>query len=313
MSDHNLPVLDFNGVSLAVPRDAPGGYNPNFGEINYLESSANSWYNGFTAAFQRRFSAGLQTQIAYTFSRAISEVDGADTGNHVGAGGGGGFRYPHERSTSRGLSGYQVQNAFVANYSYDLPFGQGMTGVAGKVLSGWQMTGIITLQDGGPFSLRSASPRAIADFIEAAAPNAISSAGQDTYVRPREEWTSLGYFNLDGFAAPGCVTPGNCPATRTTREIGNLGRNTLIGPGLSQWDMGLTKNTQLGEQFNLQFRAELFNFLNHVNFAQPGQVGNSSQSNEMYTRDGAPIPAQGIIRKTATTSRQIQFGLKLQF
>jgi len=313
MSDHNLPVLNFNGVSLAVPAGTSGGYNPNFGEINYLESSANSWYNGFTAAFQRRFSGGLQTQIAYTFSRAISEVDGSDTGNHVGAGGGGGFRYPHDRTTSRGLSGYQVQNAFVANYSYDLPFGQGMTGVAGKVLSGWQMTGIITLQDGGPFSLRSASPRAIANFIEAAAPNAISSFGQDTYVRPREEWTSLGYFNLDGFAAPGCYTSGNCPATRTTREIGNLGRNTLIGPGLAQWDMGLTKNTQLGEQFNLQFRAELFNFLNHVNFAQPGQVGNSSQSNEMFTRDGAPIPAQGIIRKTATTSRQIQFGLKLQF
>ena len=104
-----------------------------------------------------------------------------------------------------------------------------------------------------------------------------------------------------------------CAATRTTREIGNLGRNTLIGPGLAQWDMGLTKNTQLGEQFNLQFRAELFNFLNHVNFSAPGQVGNSSQSNEMFTRDGAPIPAQALIRRTATTSRQIQFGLKLQF
>ena len=90
-------------------------------------------------------------------------------------------------------------------------------------------------------------------------------------------------------------------------------RNTLIGPGLATWDVGFTKNTQLGEQFNLQFRAELFNFLNRVNFAQPGQVGNSSQANELFSRDGVLSPGVPLIRKTATDPRQIQFGLKLMF
>jgi hypothetical protein len=321
LGNYNLPLLNFNGTALEMPAGATA-FNPAYRAINYVASSADSWYNGFTASLQRRFSAGLQAQISYTFSRAISEVDGSDTGNHVGAGGGGSLKYPHDRRANRGLSGYQVKNAFVANYSYDLPFGQGLSGVAGKLASGWQMTGILTLQDGGPFTIRAAIPRLLSDLVGATSPNVILGFDQDNIVLDRSVWTSKGYFTPDAFLPPGCHTreelanrnaQGNPLCSVNSREIGNYGRNTLIGPGLAQWDIGFTKNTQLGEQFNLQFRAELFNFLNRVNFSQPGQVGNSSQSNELFSRDGIASPGVPLLRRTATDARQIQFGLKLIF
>jgi len=321
LGNYNLPLLNFNGTALELPVGATG-FNPAYRQINYVASSTDAWYNGFTASLQRRFSAGLQAQIAYTFSRAISEVDGSDTGNHVGAGGGGSLKYAHDRRANRGLSGYQAQNSFVANYSYDLPFGQGMSGVTGKLVSGWQMTGILTLQDGGPFTVRAAIPRLLTDLVSAASPNVVPGFDQDNIVLDRSVWTTQGYITPDAFLPPGCHSraelanrnaQGNPLCSVNSREVGNLGRNTLIGPGLATWDIGLTKNTQLGEQFNLQFRAEFFNFLNRVNFAQPGQVGNSSQSNDLFTRDGIVSPGVPLLRKTSTDSRQIQFGLKLMF
>jgi hypothetical protein len=211
------------------------------------------------------------------------------------------------------LSGYQVKNAFIANYSYDLPIGRGMTGVAGKLASGWQLNGIVTLQDGGPFTIGAVIPRALGDLVGRASPNLVPGFDQDNIALDRSVWTDQGYFTTDAFAAPGCRVAGNCSATRTTREIGNLGRTSLIGPGLAQWDMGLTKNTQLGEQFNLQFRAEFFNLMNRANFSAPGQVGNSSQANELFSRDGVVAAGVPLIRRTATDSRQIQLGLKLLF
>jgi hypothetical protein len=296
LGNFNLPLLDFDGVSLALPPNAARA-NAAYRQINYVSDNANSWYNGFTAVFQRRFAAGLQGQISYTFSRAISEVDGSDTGNHVGAGGGGALKYPHDIRSNRGLSGYQVTNAFTANYSYDLPFGTGATGWAGHLLSGWQLTGILTLQDGGPFTVRAVLPSALTDQAGAGSPNLVAGYTPDKIILGSPD----GYFTLDAFTPPG------------PRQIGNYGRNTLIGPGMATWDFGLTKNTQLNEQFRLQFRMELFNLANRVNFAQPGQLGNSSAANEIFTRAGAPITSVPLINKTATTARQIQFGLKLTF
>jgi hypothetical protein len=332
-------VLNFNGTSLELPPQPPpiAGLpaanasfpNPLYHLINYVTSGANSWYNGFSASLQRRFSAGLQAQVSYTFSRAISEVDGSDTGNHAAAGGGGQLKYAHDRAANRGLSGYQVKNAFIANYSYDLPIGQGMTGVAGILASGWQINGIVTLQDGGPFTIGAVLPRALTDLVGRGSPNVLPGFDQDNIVLDRSVWTDAptpgqagGFFTPDAFVPSGCHTreeaanvdtQGRPRCAVNSREIGNYGRTTLIGPGLAQWDMGLTKNTQLGEQFNLQFRAEFFNLMNRANFSQPGQVGNSSQANELFNRDGVLAPGVPLIRRTAGDSRQIQLGLRLVF
>jgi hypothetical protein len=83
---------------------------------------------------------------------------------------------------------------------------------------------------------------------------------------------------------------------------GNLGRDTLIGPGLATWDLSLLKDTRLRENLNLQFRAEFFNLLDRANFNTPNAV--------VFTPSGVS-PTAGVITSTSTTSRQIQFGLKL--
>jgi hypothetical protein len=159
------------------------------------------------------------------------------------------------------------------------------------------MTGIVTLQDGQPFTLRATSPTAIQDFIGLATPNVVPGYTHDQIIKGVPE----GWFTLDAYRQPGL------------REMGNLARNPLIGPGRAQWDFGLTKNTTLTERLHLQFRGEAFNLLNRVNYAAPGQIANSAANNTVFTRAGAPIPSATVITQTATTSRQIQFGLKLTF
>ena len=295
LSNYNMPQYRFNGVSLEMPAELPNNFKPNpaFQGIRYIDTNSNSWYNGFTAAFQRRFSAGLQAQISYTFSRATNETDGNEQGPSGSVGGSGTTKYPWDLSSNKGLSGYHLQNVFSASYSYDLPLGRGVNGWARHLLSGWQMTGIITLQDGQPFGVAAQTPSRQRDYISRVSPN----------LKPG--WTSeqivLGgpadYFTLDAFTPP---RPG---------ELGNYGRNTLIGPGLAQWDMGLTKNTQLSERLRLQFRTEAFNMLNRVNFASPG----NSAGNQIFNRSGELIRSATVLEKTVTTSRQLQFGLKLIF
>ena len=100
------------------------------------------------------------------------------------------------------------------------------------------------------------------------------------------------WFNPNAFTLP---TPGT---------YGNVGRGVYSGPGLADVDFSIFKNTKVTERTTLQFRAELFNILNHANFGTPNAVVFSS---------GTVSPSAGLITATATTSRQIQFGLKLIF
>ncbi|MBI2817183.1 MAG: TonB-dependent receptor [Acidobacteria bacterium] len=292
LANVQTPLAQFNGLSLELPANATR-VNPAYSnEIAYNLTKANAWYNGFTAVLQRRFFAGFQGQISYTFSRALSETDGSESGPTAGIGGSGTVKYPYDLGVNKGLSGYHLQNVFTANYSYDLPLGRGASGWVSYVLSGWQLTGIVSLQDGQPFTISAQTPRALQPYNSRVSPN----------LKPG--WTSdqivLGdpnnYYTLDAFTPPGA------------REFGNYGRSTLIGPGLAQWDMGFTKNTQLGEQWRLQFRAEAFNVLNRTNFGSAG-----GRRGEAFNRSGAAIPSAPVITNTVTTARQLQFGLKLIF
>jgi hypothetical protein len=110
------------------------------------------------------------------------------------------------------------------------------------------------------------------------------------------------WFNPAAFTAP-------YPGT-----FGNVGRDTLTGPGLSELDLSLAKSTTIHERLRAQFRAEFFNVLNHSNFTTPNAVVYSSgPTPKTPTVEAAPSPTAGVISATATTSRQIQFGLKLLF
>ena len=314
LKNYNMPAATYNGRSLEFPANA-AKFNPNFECICYYNDDTNSWYNALTVSYQRRFSAGLQAQVSYTYSKTLNENDGNNTAQNVTSNDFSTQKYTYDRSANRGLSGYGVPMAIVANYSYDLPLGKGMKGIAAKALAGWQLSGIVTAQRGQPFSIFAATPTALQNVQV----NTVRSPNLNPgYKANPTEGTSAGcrlstsatgsvnipagtplrtvdhYFDPCAFSAPG------------PRELGNLGRNTLVGPGLVKWDFSLLKNIPLTERYNLQFRSEYFNLLNHPNFAGP-------QASE-FNGNGFFTASAGNTSSTLNQNwRQIQFALRLTF
>jgi len=154
------------------------------------------------------------------------------------------------------------------------------------------------LQSGFPLSPQLGyNPTGNGDTRNPARPNRVPGFSGPLYARKVQQW-----FNPAAFAAP-------YPGT-----FGNVGRDTLTGPGLSELDLALAKSTTIHERLRAQFRAEFFNVLNHSNFTTPNPVVFSSgPTPKTLTAAVTPSPTAGVLSATATTSRQIQFGLKLLF
>jgi hypothetical protein len=201
---------------------------------------------------------------------------------------------PFDLRADRGLANFDVRNAAAISASYLLPFGHGQrfaggaSGFGNALISGWTINSIVTLQGGFPFTPQlSYNPSNNGDTHNPVRPFVNPAFTGPVILGSPNQW-----FNPAAFLAP----PNN------SGFYGNLGRDTLIGPGLATWDLSFMKDTRIQERLNLQFRAELFNFLNHPNFSFPNVVA--------FTPSGVS-PTAGLITATSTTSRQIQFGLKL--
>jgi hypothetical protein len=261
--------------------------DPRFDDIDLLESRANSSYQSLQARFERRLSRGLATLVSYTWAKSID-----DASNFFSSAGDPNFpQNSYNLRAERGRSNFDVQHRLSASYSYDLPFGKGgrylaNNGWISTMLSGWQSFGIVTLQSGRPFTValladidNSGTGRSILGFGANDRPNIVGDPRLDE--RSPERW-----FNAAAFAFP-------APGT-----FGNVGRNTLDGPGYQNVNVSLLKNTSLSEQFNLQLRAEFFNLFNHPNFNLPDNFLGS--------------PTFGRI-SSARDPRHIQFGVKLLF
>ncbi|MBI3933355.1 MAG: hypothetical protein HY316_01600, partial [Acidobacteria bacterium] len=302
-SDFNAPVPVYDGVSLMMPEGAQR-FNPLFEEMAYTSTNSNSWYSAMTVSFARRATAGLQTQLAYTWARSISISDTAQRAEYSG-GGAAQLLSAHLPPVAKSLSGYHIGQALNFNYSYVLPFGRGMSGVAGRALGGWQLTGILRAQSGQPFTLSRTTPNAI---------TAIQSAG----TRPNRDLSVPGDKITSGTTA-GCtgVAAGRKLGTPDlwfdpcayslpgTRQLGNVGVNTVLSARWMTWDMGLTKDTSLTERVGLQFRWEVFNLMNRANFANP--------SSGLFNAGGARVATAGRISSTSSENRQMQLSLKLMF
>jgi hypothetical protein len=183
-----------------------------------------------------------------------------------------------------------VRNLASINGSYELPFGRGKTGWQEKLEHGWTLSGIASVQSGFPFTPQLGfNPTNNGDSR-----NPIRPSWNPNFTGPVILGGPNQYYNPNAFVLPAAGT------------YGNAGRDILTGPGLTELDLSATKSTRLSERFNLQFRAEFFNILNHANFGTPNPVVFSSAST-------TPAPTAGVITSTASTSRQIQFGLKLLF
>jgi hypothetical protein len=165
---------------------------------------------------------------------------------------------------------------------YDLPLGRG------KLAGGWQLNGIATLLSGFPFTPQVGSNRS----GDGNTRNPDRPSLSPSFTGPVVAGNPNQWFNANAFVMPAAGT------------WGTLGRGTFTGPGLADVDVSLFKNTAVAEGVALQFRAEVFNTLNHANFGPPNATVFSS---------GAASASAGLITATATTSRQIQLGLKLIF
>ncbi len=182
----------------------------------------------------------------------------------------------------------------VVSTVYELPFGSGkalashLEGWSNRLVSGWSVMSIVTAQSGFPFTPQlSYNPSNNGDTRNPVRPFINPDFTGPVILGNPSQW-----FNPNAFLAP----PAN------SGFYGNLGRDTLIGPGLATWDFSVIKNTSLRERLNLQFRAEIFNLLDRANFNTPNLI--------VFTPSGVSGTA-GAITSTSTTARQVQFGLKL--
>jgi hypothetical protein len=269
--------------------------NPTLANTWSWFSEGVSSYNALQVDLNRRFSGGLMVRGVYTYSKAL---DDGDSLNATTSGGGPALASnPFNLHSDWGLASYDVRNVGVINATYALPFGHGQKflsdfgGFRNGAVSGWTVTSIVTAQDGFPFSPQlSYNPSNNGDTR-----NPVRPFANPAFNGPIILGTPAKWFNPSAFLAPANTAANG-------GFYGNVGRDTLIGPGLATWDFSVLKDTRIREQMTVQFRAEIFNILNRANFNQPNEV--------VFTPSGVS-PTAGIITSTSTTARQVQFGLKL--
>ncbi|MBI2822718.1 MAG: TonB-dependent receptor [Acidobacteria bacterium] len=299
-----LPRLT-NDANIAIPTKVDGRTffpaggqkrNPNFVGVRMELWDANSFYNALRIGLNKRFSHGVQFQLSYNSAKSI---DDSSNVAHYDSSGDVSSPDPDDHKSGRGFSSIHIRHAFTFNGAYDLPvsaasFGSGAGGAfLGQLLGGWQINGILTAATGGASTLSISFDQARSlqaelsqrpELRPGASNNPVLSDGRDP-----NRYFDVGAFTL---APPGF--------------FGNVARNTLIIPGILTVDFGLRKNIVLHENKILQFRAEFFNILNRANFGLPGTT-------VFVNAQGVVAPTAGRIFDTSTTSRQIQFALKIEF
>ncbi|MBI4481072.1 MAG: TonB-dependent receptor [Acidobacteria bacterium] len=282
---------------LFIPTTAPF-LSPAFARIRPRFADVTSDYHALRLSVQKRLSAGLQFQSAYTWSKTVDDASnftgGSDFGNAPGSA-------RHGAVKDRGLAAFDLRHVMVNNFSYQLP-GSRLSGAAGKVLGGWQMSGIISLRSGSPFDVSTGvSPAHFRNGFISDYPDVAAGTEYQYDTRNPDR-----YFDASGFLLP----PGYSTAERTAlggSHVGNAGRAILIGPGSATIDFVLMKTMALTERLGLQFRSEFFNLFNRANFSAPtGRIFADANTGAIYSR-------QGEISGTRGSARQIQFGLRLEF
>ena len=295
IGDANLaPETIVNGIKVYLP--ALGRRNPNFGSITQRITDAQSSYNSLQLSAVKRFSAGLRAQFSYTLSRSIDDSSGINSQDYSD-----GSTYSldyYDRKADRGLSTFWAEHVFTGNWSYELPFGKSLKGAAALLAKGWQWNGITTVQTGHPFEVRLGFNRS----------GNLNTVNYAMHERPD---VAPGYSNNPILGGPDRYLDIRAFTLQPVNERGNLGRNTLIGPGIFGFDTSMAKSFALDEKRRLEFRGELFNLPNHPNFAIPS--GRTAFSSVDAAGNGVVAPDWGVISSTVTTSRQVQVGLKLVF
>jgi hypothetical protein len=332
-ADWVLPTVTSLG-DMWPNSNAPGTrINTNYGSIHGMFYQGRSYYNAFEAQVSKRMSHGFQLQGVYTWAKSM------DTSSATVAGDA--FQNSissldwYDVRLSRALSDFNVGRTFVLSGTWDAPSPKSLSGFARWPLDGWELGLIFTVSDGVPFTATwggGNDPASTGSSDGFAYPNRSTSSDCKTLVNPGnpDNYIKSSCFSLPTVPSGQWATigPGGCDSNfgQNTDPLaanyltcanlrGNAGRNILIGPGLTDVDFSVYKNNyikRISEGFNVQFRAEFFNILNHANFGPPTPGDTNAD-----VFDGS-IPAiriqnPGALVRTVTPERQIQFALKVVF
>src|SRR6267378_2977876 len=301
--------------------------NPNYGRLRIWDNVSKSWYNGLQVGVKHQATQGLVFNANYAYSHSIDTGSdwhsGATSAN--GAAAGDGYSLDVTKpGLDKGNSTFDVRHRLTFNYVWEFPWMKGQKGFAGHVLGGWQYNGLWSFQTGAHFSPYCATGNAC-DFNYDGERNDRPDVGPGgkTFTASRNDWANGWFANNSSFgcgwnsggavagSAGTCGSPGSPGALLTAffgtpckACDGNLGRNTLVGPGQWTTDESLFKNLQLTERFKFQFRFEVFNAFNRANFKLPSSATGANFANRITS---------GIFGQSAGTfqPRLMQFGLKL--
>lgn len=306
--------------------------NPQFSQIFYIDSGGNSYYHAMQVHVRRHFERGLDFGLAYTYGKSIDD----QSVDPVGAASGGGLSTTNSRTPidirdwrlERGRSDFDNRHVLVVHSLWDIPLGRGRQFLAGApgflnhIISGWTVNGIFNYQSGEPFSVNAGSA---ASGIGLTASN--THVARADIVGPTPVTTLLHSSNVTGpvvFDAKGFVN--NCVETSNGGKFcipapgknGNQGRNIFNSPAYWNIDFGLLKHFSVTERVKLQFRMEMFNAFNHVNFENPRNASEGSPSiNSLLFGQtcctATSTPSTQSIIAIGESPRVIQFALKLTF
>lgn len=289
-----LPVETADGLFWPTPFNSGTRINETFGAIQGLAWNVSTLYHAMNLKLTKRMSHGVQGGASYTWSKAIDSnsatLSGRQFSNSIDA------IPPFWPGRFRGLADFDVRHSLVLNGLVEIPGPRSESGWA-TLVKGWQVGGIFRLATGHPFT-----PQIGGDSLGQKSNNPFNfpdRLGTPECKNPVNPGHPEGYLKLECFVPP---EPRN--------RLGNGGRNTVTGPGLTNVDLSLYKNTRVrrvSNDFNVQLRVEVFNLLNHPNFVPPLTGSTAQVFNANFTRN----TTAGRLTATSTTSRQVQLAVKL--
>jgi hypothetical protein len=324
----------------ADPTQGPGtnplpAVNSNWNSETMYTTGAQSWYNAVEVELTKRITHGLQFQATYTHSQSLDDAQSQQYSNDCGinAPGSTSNADPIFPINDKGPSCTDQPNDLTFNVLYFIPNIKAQ-GFAGKILHGWWVGSIVEVQSGLPFAPNTLNlisnsgvfradqgdrPNLVTQYnlagAQAVNPAAVVFNPSTLYAGGNAgQWFNPNMFTLVGpnqTAPCPSIDPNNLASICSFGYLGDASRDDLRGPHLRDWDFSINKDTPLpflGEAGKLQFRAEIFNILNHTNLGLPnGTIYGAAITNE------TPQSGAGQILSTNTNSRQIQFGLKIIF
>jgi hypothetical protein len=326
-----LPTMTPEGRWL-FPNPVQGGnkINGNYGQIHYLAYEGNSYYHALEVAVQKVMSHGVQFQTSFTWGKSMDTGSAAGHGdqfsNSISSLPYYDLRLLHTRSD------FDIKRTVVVSLNWQVPSAKSLSGPAAWVANGWELGTIFKVSDGVPFTatwgtggdpqgLNNADDWAFPDVLTTPACASLVNPGNPNHYIKTECFTvpsapSMPFYTKNCDPMPptgpnGASVPAPFPECFNLR--GNAPRNLLTGPGTTNLDFSVFKNQsikRISESFNVQFRAEFFNIMNHANFEVPSiALGRT----DIFDATGSPLSTAGVLSSTSTPGREIQFALKFNW